>query len=263
MLRFFLLVLMVALFPRGGIADDSVTYEREGYVAAIRLHNPTSWDASTVVEVPTGRIAAPRLVDWANVRLVSEGKEIPFALREGRAHWKARLTAPITSPRAEDLLVFSCAVPPGEWMQVDLVQGKPDRTSALTRENGRIRVQYPHVEAVIDESTGLLMRLSAYGEQVLERPLSIVPYTLKDAGHKFSGSFGPGYSEPAITCQKDSVLTFETRLVSSSSSPAMTELNFILEIAGGPVPDVSDSRVGRSRDLGRRSSGRSFRQSVR
>jgi len=228
MRRIFLLASIVVLCPRGATAQDSP-------VASIRLHNLTSWDAPTVVEVPTGRIAAPRLVDWANVRLVSEGKEIPFAVREGRAHWKARLTAPVGSPRAEDLLVFSCAVPPGEWMQVDLVEGKPDGTSALARENGQIRVEYPHVEAVIDETTGLLMELSVFDEQVLERPLSMVPYKLKDDGYKFSGHFGPGYSEPTITYAKDAALPFETRLVSSSSTPAMTELNFVHEIAGGLV----------------------------
>ena len=92
-------------------------------VARIELYNPTGWDGATVVEVPVGRVAAPGLIPWDQVRLVVDGREVPFAIREGRPHWKADLIAPIREPRAEDLLVFACAVPPGEWVTVGVVPG--------------------------------------------------------------------------------------------------------------------------------------------
>ena len=47
------------------------------------------------------------------------GAEIPFFIREGRAHWQAKLRPPAVPPRAEDLLVFWCTVPPGKWLRVE------------------------------------------------------------------------------------------------------------------------------------------------
>src|SRR5215216_866289 len=70
-------------------------------IATIQLFNPTRSLAPAVVEVPVGQLAIPKLVDWRNVRLMYDGMPIPFALREGKAHWRAELSAPITVPRAE------------------------------------------------------------------------------------------------------------------------------------------------------------------
>ena len=70
--------------------------------AHIRLYNPTAWELSTAIEVPVGHLATPDSIDWSQIRLVDEhGVEVPFAIREGRPHWKATLTAPTTKPRGK------------------------------------------------------------------------------------------------------------------------------------------------------------------
>ena len=120
-----------------------------------------------MVELPTGRIAAPGLVDWTAVRLTAAGEEIPFLLREGRAHWRARLAAPGAKPKAEDLLVFWCAVPPGEWVHVSVVSATPVRAAALSPTDGALVISRGDVEARIDAETGLLTALTVQGESLL------------------------------------------------------------------------------------------------
>ena len=84
------------------------------------------------VEIPAGRLAAPGLIDWSQARLRTEdGRDVPFSIREGRPHWKARLAAPITAPRAEDLIVFSFAAPQRAWSRIDVVPGQGTRQPAL------------------------------------------------------------------------------------------------------------------------------------
>src|SRR5262245_60586836 len=56
-------------------------------LASIQRYNQTPWTGQTSIEVPTGRVAAPGLIDWANVHLALDGKEVPFSIREGRVHW--------------------------------------------------------------------------------------------------------------------------------------------------------------------------------
>jgi hypothetical protein len=67
-------------------------------VAAFRVYNSTAWEGSVPVEVPVGSIATPGLIDWGAVTLMSGDKEIPFSIREGRAHWKSQLTIVSLSP---------------------------------------------------------------------------------------------------------------------------------------------------------------------
>ena len=83
-----------------------------------------------------GSIAAPGVIDWANARLILDGKEVPYCIREGRVHWKARLTAPVTEPRAEDLLVFSTPLPDGNMVCANIVPGKRMTASALLGRQG-------------------------------------------------------------------------------------------------------------------------------
>ncbi|MDX9972844.1 MAG: hypothetical protein RBU21_07640 [FCB group bacterium] len=109
-------------------------------LASIALFNPIAWDGPSVVEIATGRIASPGSIDWSKVTLMRDGEEIPFSIREGRAHWKSALRAPVPTPVAEDLLVFSIAVPLNQWSRIDVVPGSPAQTSALVRENGRIEM---------------------------------------------------------------------------------------------------------------------------
>ena len=117
----FLLAILALAGPAGAAPGPTAP---SAVLASIRLHNPTAWARPVPIEVPVGKLAAPGRIDWSRVRLVTgDGKDVPFALREGRPHWKARLTAPVTAPRAEDLLVFSCPVPPGRWARLDLVDG--------------------------------------------------------------------------------------------------------------------------------------------
>ena len=129
--------------------------------AAIDLHNPTRCDAPAVVEIPTGRLAAPALIDWSRVRLVSGEKEIPFAIRKGGFPWQRNATSAVaTPPRAEDLLVFVFAVKPGSTKRIEIVEGVPALADPVSRAEGNLIVDFPTVRAVFEESTGRLVELT-------------------------------------------------------------------------------------------------------
>jgi glycosyl hydrolase family 42 (putative beta-galactosidase) len=180
-------------------------------IASLRIYNPTGWDGPVVLEVPIGRIASPGILDWDKIRLVRDGREIPFAIREGTPHWKAKLVAPIREPRAEDLLIISTVLPPATWVEIDVLPGQPIRQSALSGNEGRLIISYPDVSAVIDRPTGTLLELEAFGQSILERPLAI--------------EFHQGVGDKQRPLE-----VARTSLVSSSSCAAMTELNFVLQV---------------------------------
>ncbi|NLX54906.1 MAG: hypothetical protein GXY58_07325 [Planctomycetaceae bacterium] len=203
--------------------------------ATLRLFNPTEWSGPTTVEVPVGRIAAPHVIDWGQTRLISNGCVVPFALREGCAHWKASLEAPGTQPRSEDLLVFSCEVPPGQWVQVDVVPGTPDATSAVKRDQGRIIIDYPAGRAVIDEPSGSLLSWEAGGASLLSAPFLVTPYQLAEDGYQLEGPFGCGYTTASVGLRKTSSVAQRARCVSLSSNAALTEVSFVLEPDLGPA----------------------------
>lgn len=213
--------------PKRTSADSSV-------LANIRLYNPTRWTHPTFVEVPVGELGTPGLIDWHKVRLMHEGQEVPFSIREGRAHWKASLR-PVTEPRAEDLIVFAIAVPSDAWAQLDLVRGERQEKTALRREGGRLMISYPDLKVAIDEISGMLLQVEAFGEALLEKPLS------KDFFHvgegvveSVQGSFG--YTLKKVAIKKGRfVASPRARLVSSFSDAAMSELNFVFEPDKGPV----------------------------
>ena len=205
-------------------------------LASIELYNPTSWTDPVAVEVPVGSIAAPGLIDWANVRLMSDGKEIPFSIREGRVHWKARLTAPVIKPRAEDLLVFSIPLPKDAWVRANIVPGKPVAGSALTRAAGAYVVAYPNLKVTIDESSATLTGLESSGAALLAGPLGLDVYATQAGTVALTGALGAGFDQPTLTLKKGAKLESpKARLASSSSSPALTELNFLIEPAKGPA----------------------------
>jgi hypothetical protein len=202
-------------------------------VAAIDLFNPAGWAGPAVVEVPTGSLASPGSIDWRNVRLFAAGRELPFALREGRAHWKATLVAPVVAPRAEDLLVFSCHVPPGQWLRVDVVNGRPPRRSALQRAGERLTVSYPGLVAVVDRSTGLLTSLRVGAAEMLAQPLAVDLWraTYRDSA---PGEFNPWAATPSFGIAREAKLPpLRAQLVASASNAAMTELHFMLDSADG------------------------------
>jgi hypothetical protein len=201
---------------------------------AIRLYNPTEFTGPALVEIPTGRIASPSLIDWSNHHLELDGIVVPHALCEGRAHWKSTLTTPIATPRAEDILVFWCAVPRGEWVEIEVVAGTPESAAALERADGKITIRYPGVEAVIDESTGLMISLAIGGESLLDAPMSAVASTLAPDPFQYTGSIGPGYIPFQVAVKAADHVPVTARLASQSSTRAMTELNFILQPNGGP-----------------------------
>ncbi len=204
-------------------------------LAVISLYNPTQWEGTLPVEIPTGRIASPGQMDWSKVHLQADGENIPFALREGRAHWKATLEAPLKELRAEDLLVFSCAVPPGTWRRVEVRPGSAESPSVLTREHKRAVVSYPSVNVVFDPATGALLEFNALGEAVLKAPFLPVLHRLGAQGYVFSGAFASGYQTPTIEMDLGDALPSTARLLSSSSNAAMTELHFVLEPPAGPA----------------------------
>ena len=202
-------------------------------IVSTRLYNPTHFQGPTLVEIPTGRLATPGLIDWNQHRLTLGDEEVPYTIREGRAHWKAHLTAPIETPRAEDLLVFWCAVPPGEWAEVQVVPGAPDRAPALTRENGTLAVRYPCVEAAIDEASGMLTALTLTGAPVLDGPMTLSAWPLPADPFEYTGNIGPGYVPFQVSVKEGETVPVTARLVSSSSTPAMTELNYVMDTGGG------------------------------
>lgn len=222
------------LFAILAIASFAAAESPPVAMASIRLYNPTDFTGPDLVEIPTGRLASPGLIDWSAHHLELHGELIPSTIREGRAHWKAGLTAPIASPRAEDLLVFWCTVPPREWMEVNIVPGPQKSTTALERVDGTISVHYPGVEAVIDESSGLLTSLFFGGESLLGAPMTVTASTLAEDPFQYTGNIGPGYVPFQVTMKTGDAVPLTARLASQSSTPAMTELNFILQTTGGP-----------------------------
>lgn len=198
-------------------------------LAKINLYNSTNWSGPTTVEIPVGKIAAPGLINWQEINLIYGNKKLPFAIREGKAHWKAQLKTPILSPRAEDILVFSCEAAPKKWTHIDIVSGDADMTSAVSREKNSITISYSNLKAVIDANTASLQQLIVLGESVLASPLSIVPHKLADKGYEYSGSLASGYYPGAFNLHKQSPIKYTTRMVSLSSVPAMTEVSFVIE----------------------------------
>ncbi len=201
---------------------------------AIRLYNPTEFTGPALVEIPTGRLASPGLADWSTHHLEVNGEVLPHALREGRAHWKSALTAPIDTPRAEDLLVFWCTVPPGEWVEVEVVSGASNSAAALEIADGKIAIRYPGVEALIDESTGVLTSLSIGDESMIAAPMTITASTLAEAPFQYTGNIGPGYIPFQVAIKSADPVPVTARLASQSSTSAMTELNFTFQLTGGP-----------------------------
>ena len=216
----------------GGVQTD---VSPPGTWATIGLYNPTGWTGLTTVEIPIGHLAGPWQVNWANVRLLRDGREIPYALCEGRAHWKAQLTVPSNQPRAEDLMVISAALPPGAWTQLELVSDSPTVVSALTQEGANWVVRYDELTVTIDAATGMLGQIQAGDVSMLQGPLSLQLSTVGAGVVNQSGPMGVGYDYPSVTVATGAPRgPMPTRLVSSSSTGAMTELNFALEPAQGP-----------------------------
>ena len=204
-------------------------------LGGIALHNPTAWRGAALVEVPTGRVAAPGLIDWSNVRLLKDGKEIPFFLREGRAHWRAHLRSPAVPPRAEDLLVFWCVVPTGEWVRVDIVSGTPSRESVVTQTDAVLSVNYEHIQAEIDPRTGMLTSLRAHDTPLLGEPMAASFSRVRADSFTTTGAIGPGYLPFSIAFERGATLPFSAALASLASTPAMTEISFVLSPENGPA----------------------------
>jgi len=195
-------------------------------IASLNLYNLTDWIGPTVVEVPIGRIASPGLIDWNNVHLECEGREIPFMIREGEPHWQSTLSAPGGQLDAGNLLVFSCSVPKDAWKRVDVAPGVPTSSTAMIRQNGVIEISYPNLRVEIVEATGILRSITAYDDSVLSGPLQVSFSTI--AGIQRSGNWGPfGTDRPQITFNgKQPISISQVRMVSAASNQAMTEANF-------------------------------------
>ena len=200
-------------------------------VAAVRLFNPTQWSGATVVEMPVGNLGAGTVIDWRGVRLRMGGKEIAFAIREGRPHWRASLTTP-TQPRTEDLLVFSCTVPPGKQALVEVVAGVQASSRALRRREGRLEVSYPGFTASVDAATGMLRSVRVAGVQALARPMSARAW-LATPGPVRPGDFGAGPEPKAYPVTRTTPLPeLKARLTGAFSTGAMTEVHFLLTTEG-------------------------------
>jgi len=216
---------LIIICPAAGATEERL--------ARISLYNPTEWCGATRVEIPVGRISTPGLIDWWEVILVQEGKRIPFAIREGKAHWKAELEAPLKSPRAEDILVFCCQVQPQQWTYIDIVSGNCERQSVIVQEGNTIIVTYPEFKVVVNKDKATLQEVVAGGESILKVPMGIMPYELAEKGYEFTGHLGPGYVPGKIKINKKALLGYKARMISLSSTGAMTEVNFMVAIGDG------------------------------
>ncbi len=209
-------------------------------IASIRLLNPTSRGDAALVEIPVGQLAAPGTIDWSNIHMAMGGKPVPFAVREGKARWRADLVAPVGQPRAEDILVFSLASRPGTWSTVSVVAGAVPARSAVDRHDGTITIAYPQLRARIDERTGRLVELTARGESFLTSPFGIEFFEVDSGVASYARRMGPSYVRTPATVKRGRALPSPSaRLVSSSSNDAMTELNFVLESAPAPAMSLT------------------------
>ena len=204
-------------------------------IAVISLFNPTSWDGAVLVEVPVGHIASQGMLDWENIQLLLDGKEVPYSIREGRPHWQASLKKQSSNVRAEDLLVFSCNIQPNTWGRVELRTGASKSQSFLAHKEGRFTVEYPGVRAIIDEKTGVLLTFDVNDNAVLSQPFAPTVHHLNDNTYTLAGQFGVGYQTPEIKMAYGETVNCVTRMVSSSSTGSMTELNFLFEPTEGPA----------------------------
>jgi hypothetical protein len=194
-----------------GATLSSETAASPEALASIGVFNPTGWEEPITVEVPVGRLATPGLIDWSRVRLAAEdGRNVPFAIREGRPHWKTRL-GPVTEPRAEDILVFPLAAQPSAWIRVDIVPGRSPEGSAITEAGERLEISYHALRAAVDPKTAMLMALESRGEPLLAAPMTAAFQEISGDGTRRK------LDSPRV------------RLAGKSSGPAMTEIHFVLE----------------------------------
>ena len=203
--------------------------------AVISLFNPTNWDGPVLVEIPVGRIASQGLLDWDKIQLQIDGKELPFSIREGRPHSQVSLSKHRHQMRAEDLLVFSCSIQPNTWQHVEVRSGAIKSQSFLTHEEGRSIIAYPGVRVTIDEKTGALLAFDTNNNVALSQPFTPSLHHLTENAYTFSGQFGVGYQVSEIKLAYGEAVNYGARMVSSSSTASMTELNFLLEPPEGPA----------------------------
>jgi hypothetical protein len=210
------------------------TTETDGCPAII-LHNPTRSRAPAVVEIPTGRLAAPGLIQWDSVQLVSGDELIPFAIRSGGFPWQNEIALGTKKPpRAEDLLVFVCSVNPGATKRVTIVEGVSLPRDPVVRTDDRVIVEFPAVRAAFDESTGCLTELNMRGVPVLDGPLSVTFQRLQAPAYTVEGSLGPGYQTPRIVINPTGDTLHEVKFIGVVSSGALVEARWLLARAGGP-----------------------------
>ncbi|MCU0962516.1 MAG: glycoside hydrolase family 20 zincin-like fold domain-containing protein, partial [Pirellulaceae bacterium] len=216
------------------VAQLPATGQTAPAVPAIGLYNPTPWEVAVPVEIPTGRLAAPGLVDWTQVHLECAGVTVPHALRSGRATWQRATADRRPAPRAEDLLVFSCAVPARQWVHVQVVPGAVAGVPALRHESGKLVVTAGDTRVVIDQETASLESWEAWGTPLLERPLRVTAVRLLDPGYALEGYLSVGYTTAAINVRKGDVAEMTVRLADVNAAPALTEVSFDLDVAQGP-----------------------------
>ena len=203
----------VGFVCRTSSAADAPGMNAPAVLASIRLRNPTAWKGPVPIEVPVGHLATPGKIDWARVRLLAEdGSEVPFAIREGRPHWKSRLTAPIVTPRAEDLLVFSYSPGGDAWSHIDVVPGAHLEQSAASEQADRMVVAYPNLQVSLHPTTGMITQITAYGQPLLDKPFAVT----------FKASSGEGSMRKISNAP-------QVRLTGKSSTASMTELHFVLQ----------------------------------
>lgn len=202
---------------------------------SLSVHNPTRCGAPSVVEIPTGRVAAPGAVDWTRVRLVCDARDVPFTIRTNHPWRSAEGAADDASaPRADDLLVFVCDVPPGATKRLEIADTGSDASSPVSVTDGRLSVEFPTVKAVFEQATGRLIELAFAQSPALEHPLDVAFHRLESPGHALQGSLGPGYHTFQVELARTEEIAHEARFIGHAYSGALVEIRWMLQPIEGP-----------------------------
>ncbi|MFN8574471.1 MAG: hypothetical protein U0132_20635 [Gemmatimonadaceae bacterium] len=84
------------------------------------------------------------------------------------------------------------------------------------------------------------MELTVHGESILTAPFTFEFFEVDDSIADFAKRMGPGYVRTPVTMRKTrEVGAGRARLVSSSSSGAMIEINFVVEADRAPAVSLT------------------------
>lgn len=224
------LMLILLLLISQGFAEDQPGGCSPGELAAIELFNPTEWNGMSVVEVPCGDLGTSDAIDWERIQLSHGGIDVPFAIVDGDPHWKSTLKAPVHIPRSHDLLVFGYRVAPNQSVRISVTYAeRQTRSRAVLDQGTSLSVSYPGINVVIDRQSGLIQKLEYSGESLLPHPMTLQAAELTAPPATIQGNLAAWRALGDVRLNVgEKVADFKATLISQVSTPAITELNFLL-----------------------------------